>query len=78
MILPAFCEFLSSIDPNEADYDISLYSNPKMKEPYNPFSKEEYELLLQTDMVLIKVFLSQYHQWLNKVLSEYGSTPQGE
>ena len=68
MTLPAFNEFLSNIDPDKMDYDLSMYSFQDMKEPYNPFSKEQYTLLVKTNITMTRALLSQYHQWLTEQL----------
>lgn len=68
MTLPSFNEFLANIDPDKMDYDLSMYSFQDMKEPYNPFSKEQYTLLVKTNITMTRALLSQYHQWLTEQL----------
>lgn len=70
MKLPSFNEFLLSIDPDKMDFDLSLYSSPDLKENFNPFTKEQYTLLVKTNITMTKALLAQYHQWLNEQLSE--------
>lgn len=70
MYLPPFTEFLSSIDPDKLDYDLSLFSTPDMKEKYNPFTQEQYTLLVKTNLTMTKALLAQYHQWLSEQLPE--------
>lgn len=68
MTLPSFNEFLANIDPDKMDYDLSMYSFQDMKEPYNPFSKEQYTLLVKTNITMTRALLAQYHQWLTEQL----------
>lgn len=68
MCLPPFAEFLSSIDSDKLDYDLSLFSAPDMKKNYNPFTQEQYSLLVKTNFTVIKTFLARYHQWLAEQL----------
>jgi len=70
MKLPSFNEFLTSIDPEKMDFDLSLYSTPEMRENFNPFTKDQYTLLVKTNLAMTKALLAQYHQWLNEQLSE--------
>lgn len=70
MILPPFSDFLSSLDSDKLDYDLSLYSSASLKEPRNPFSIEEYEIIVQTNLAITKALLAAYHQWLNEQLPE--------
>lgn len=64
MRLPPFSDFLSSINPDKLDYDLSLFSTSDMKENYNPFTQEQYKLLVKTNLTMTKALLAQYHQWL--------------
>lgn len=70
MCLPPFTEFLTSIDPDKLDYDLSLFSTLDMKEEYNPFTQEQYTLLVKTNLTMTKALLAQYHQWLSEHIPE--------
>lgn len=73
MKLPSFNEFLISIDPDKIDYDLSMYSSAQLKENYNPFTQEQYALIVKTNLTMMKALLAQYHQWLNEQLTEQES-----
>ena len=68
MLLPPFSEFLSSIDPDKLSYDLTSFSSPNMKENYNPFTQEQYKLIVKTNFAIIEAILTQYHQWLAEQL----------
>lgn len=70
MCFPPFTEFLTSIDPDKLDYDLSLFSTLDMKEEYNPFTQEQYTLLVKTNLTMTKALLAQYHQWLSEHIPE--------
>ncbi len=70
MILPPFEEFYNGLNQQELNYDIKRYSTPDMSEPYNPFSKEQYDLLVKTVFSFTCAFLFEYHNWLNKLLDD--------
>lgn len=69
MKLPSFNEFLQSIDISKISYDLSSLSPDELKDNYNPFTKEEYSLLVQTNITITTALLAQYHQWLNEKFS---------
>lgn len=68
MNIPSFYDFMRSIDIEKIKYDVSQFSAPELKENYNPFSKEEYALITNTNMAMIMAVLAQYHQWLSEQL----------
>ena len=70
MKLPGFSDFLSSIDPDKMDYDLAMFSSEDMKANYNPFSKEEYSLIVKTNFTMTKALLFSYHQWLAEQLKQ--------
>lgn len=70
MNIPPFSDFLSSIAQEKLEYDLSFFSTQDMKESYNPFTKEQYSLLVKTNLAITKAFLAQYHQWISEQLDE--------
>lgn len=70
MKLPAFSEFLESLDPDKLDYDLDLFMPRVLKQGPNPLNNDEYALVIRTSMAIAKLYLSAYHQWLNEKLSE--------
>lgn len=70
MHIPPFSDFLSSIDQDKLEYDLSFFSTQDMKEKYNPFTQEQYILLVKTNIAITKAFLAQYHQWIAEQLDE--------
>lgn len=76
MNIPAISDFFRTIDKEEFMHDIArIYSTEKMKADYNPFTKEQYELIIDTSCVLTQAILAHYHQWLCKQLrrQDYGA-----
>lgn len=63
---PSFQKFIEAVNKNmdTLDYDIKRFSHDRLSIPYNPFTKEEYELFIQTDMAINLALLAQYHKWL--------------
>lgn len=66
MNIPSFQEFLNYESENIAkvSYDAQRFSYGRLKEPGNPFSKEEYTLVTETCTAVTLTILSQYHDWL--------------
>lgn len=70
MKLPAFSDFLESLDPDKLDYDLGLYMPEALKQGPTALNNEEYALVIRTCITTTKLYLSAYHQWLNEQLSE--------
>lgn len=70
--LPSFNDFMIFFNDNAdiVDYDIQRFAPQQLKEPRNPFSKEEYVLLAKTCMTMVLAFLAQYHAWLCEQLDK--------
>lgn len=68
MTLPPFSDFINSLDAEKISYDLGMYSSPDMAEPYNPFTKEQYLLLVKTNITMMQTLLAQYHEWLSEQL----------
>lgn len=49
-------------------YDVDLFSSSSLKQNYNPFSKEEYGLVVKTCIAITQTYLAQYHNWLAEQL----------
>lgn len=63
-----FQDFVDSLSENldSLDYDISRFCSERLKAPGNPFSKEEYGIIVQTAQAMTLAFLAQYHEFLRK------------
>jgi hypothetical protein len=70
MKLPSFNDFLNSVDFDKIEYDFSLNSPQYLKENHNPFSKEEYRLIVDSEILMSKILLNQYHDWLSEKLND--------
>lgn len=64
--LPPFKSFLNYAagHTDELKYDVGMFSSDRLKEPPNPFSKEEYIILGDTISAMVFAYLAQYHQWI--------------
>lgn len=67
--LPSFSEFLDSIDPDKADYDMRHYGSYTIDDRSGAFTQKQYELIVRTSLALARGMLAEYHQWLNEKLS---------
>lgn len=68
MSLPPFQDFVDNLSENldSLDYDISRFCSERLKTPGNPFSREEYTILVQTVQAMTLAILAQYHEFLKK------------
>jgi len=69
MELPSFKDFLNSVDFNKVEYDFSSNCPAYLKENHNPFSKEEYRFIVDSEILMSKILLNQYHDWLSEKLN---------
>ena len=70
MNIPAFSEFLSSVNLNTLNYDIDKIAPISLKNPTDIFTKEQYKFLCSTDITIVLALLQQYHDWLVKELEK--------
>lgn len=70
MYLPPFDVFWKAIDQNKLEYDLTMFTPAEMRDCHNPFTSEQYDLLVMTSLTMMRTLLFQYHQWLAERLSE--------
>lgn len=68
MKLPAFSDFLRSVNMDEFNYDISRFASAELKQSSDLFTQEQYSFLTQTIATMQFALLAQYHQWLSERL----------
>lgn len=62
--LPPFKEFLETIDGDAFTYDVKMHSTERMRREYNPFTEEQFRLIIDTSVVLTQTIIAHYHQWM--------------
>ena len=64
MKLPAFANFIQSIDFEKFSYDLAEMASKELKEPSNLFTADQYRFLTNTVATMSLALLQQYHQWI--------------
>lgn len=72
MRLPPFSDFLKDMDMNKLHYDMAYFLDLSggSSSLDGRFTKEQYNLIVQTTTTSLFAYLQRYHEWLSEELQK--------